>query len=1117
MKKTVLPIHHSNSNHNQIHKCNRALVIILIFLVFWVGGSIVTFFLLTHQDDQSQSARLFQFVQSTAVQFSSQLLHHRMATLMPKRLPTMSAIESSTSTAKFKTKRFLNREKSRFFVYFDWSLSNSQFSFFNLKAFESALHAYPHAAFHIQGSALSVDSQQGDQNQYHCGDHYHASHFSVSRLQIYMDLDYDITAHCPLHPRLLFQWRQHKVHKYFAKYLRRDSDSKLPFHVRMLGQLLSLHSTGGLFSDFAFYLLSELPVSETSAGFYLNSFCFLRSPESEFWQVFRPNTFDSWEIPNCLTSTLLYFPQPKSPILQCVIDAYDSERFQTCLDSDSFFGGAECLRNALQQCFSEHQTRNLFQSSPAISTATNPQEDTTSKSSQESFVVLESFENDPILARHRLLIDANWTVLANARVVWLGWVALSSVTLTTPLDLTASLSTMTKEKRNRDLALITDAVQSDQGGNSTMSMNKVVSDSQDVSFTYPEVDWSFNSTKDSLLQSMLRRLTNEHALNSIGSEDLSHRLTTLNAAGRTAESFIAVNLSLLGLCGPLHAESLHNSSFPLHSSTCSLKIAQTAPLVVSLAPSAVVSSCRHCGASEFAILLQLYHWNLLHSSTLTVSSKRNKKPMIWVSKYHNDHSCFHVPMQELFHHRNHHIENLANCFPIAPSNVHIPPRAYVNKTARSVSTSEAWYRSVSPVLIDVNEDLISDPIVPQLLFPKGHTSSSSAILMLRHPVERFKLGYFRGVAKDDLRSENEIWSFLHGHESNEQLLSMKSFRHKTILLLRALLTHPRVISDVEVQSQLDDLLQSYALQYAQLQHSRANKDTLGHVSQHRIMKWLLDSIYFPSVLRYLRSHHLAVQEARSLLVVNSDLFMKPSMPVNRDIHQARETAMCHILRKSVLVKDDCTCSNYGWTYLRRQMEAGKQECTSWKTLFTKTKLPSSTRSATTPDDFPLQVSRSLSNYEPLELSPPMYQSLADFFRPFNLLLHRILLSSSAEDDVEDAMRLFFVNSTQHWVQSFSCNSSVAFTTVVSNMTQSCSVFASLLTGEGIPSGDHYHHPKEDIWFAQDDLEFEKFLTLQHLQLTGGLNKKNLLHHFLPQRESNEDSGFNTTLGMLNTF
>lgn len=328
---------------------------------------------------------------------------------------------------------------------------------------------------------------------------------------------------------------------------------------------------------------------------------------------------------------------------------------------------------------------------------------------------------------------------------------------------------------------------------------------------------------------------------------------------------------------------------------------------------------------------------------------------------------------------------------------------------------------------------------------------------------------------------------------------MKSFRHKTILLLRALLTHPRVISDVEVQSQLDDLLQSYALQYAQLLHIRANNDTLGHVSHHRIMRWLLDSIYFPSVLRYLRSHHSAVQEARSLLVVNSDLFMKPSMPVNRDIHQARETAICHILRKSVLVKDDCTCSTYGLTYIRRQMEAGKQECTSWKTLFTKTKLPSSTRSATTPDDFPLQVPRGLSNGEPLELSPPMYKSLADFFRPFNLLLHRILLSSSVEDDIEDAMRLFFVNSTQHWVQSFSCNSSVAFTTVVSNMTQSCSVFASLLTGEGIPSGDHHHHPKEDVWFAQDDLEFEKFLTLQHLELTGSLNKKNLLHHLLPQR------------------
>ena len=65
-----------------------------------------------------------------------------------------------------------------------------------------------------------------------------------------------------------------------------------------------------------------------------------------------------WKVNKCFTSTMLVFNIPQSQILRCVLDKYGEEEFVNCLEEDSKFDGAYCIKDALENCFQKHGIHN---------------------------------------------------------------------------------------------------------------------------------------------------------------------------------------------------------------------------------------------------------------------------------------------------------------------------------------------------------------------------------------------------------------------------------------------------------------------------------------------------------------------------------------------------------------------------------------------------------------------------------------------------------------------------------------------------------------------------------------------------------------------------------------
>ena len=55
---------------------------------------------------------------------------------------------------------------------------------------------------------------------------------------------------------------------------------------------------------------------------------------------------------------MLVFNIPQSQILRCVLDKYGEEEFVNCLEEDSKFDGAYCIKDALENCFQKHGIHN---------------------------------------------------------------------------------------------------------------------------------------------------------------------------------------------------------------------------------------------------------------------------------------------------------------------------------------------------------------------------------------------------------------------------------------------------------------------------------------------------------------------------------------------------------------------------------------------------------------------------------------------------------------------------------------------------------------------------------------------------------------------------------------
>lgn len=104
------------------------------------------------------------------------------------------------------------------------------------------------------------------------------------------------------------------------------------------------------------------------------------------------------------------FRRRRNPIIECVLSKYDDPIFIVCLESDSFYGGAQCIQKAMQQCFLQSKANNeLVEPVHGLAPVKR---------------VLETFSDDPIIANATLL-SSNWTVIPSTRVFWLGYLGFS--------------------------------------------------------------------------------------------------------------------------------------------------------------------------------------------------------------------------------------------------------------------------------------------------------------------------------------------------------------------------------------------------------------------------------------------------------------------------------------------------------------------------------------------------------------------------------------------------------------------------------------------------------------------------------------------------------------------
>eukprot|EP01033_Poteriospumella_lacustris_P017746 gene17746-12713_t len=361
--KAFLPLHLPTGGHPaaQGSKCNRFFAAAIFFVVCWLTGSAVIFALLSRQAERSSG--LVQFVQSTAHQFSEQILSHRMATLMPKQLPNLTAVSSASVGG-------------RPHVFLDFPFDNADFALPHLLALESTMRAFPSAALRLFQFSPAADRD--------CGQHFDGRELPAFRLAaVQQRYAADLAALCPRQhlfaraPDGLAALRDAPVvagNASFARYTRllvaaqAQDAAPAPFHVRAFVAALALWRRGGVFSDLSFFFLAAPPPQ--AEGFYFNSFCVHREADGGPPRVFRPQPFESWPLRHCATAALLVFPRPRSPLVGCVLAAFASERFAVCVDSDAYFAGAGCVRDAFARCFADAGARNALR--PAASDAAAP-------------------------------------------------------------------------------------------------------------------------------------------------------------------------------------------------------------------------------------------------------------------------------------------------------------------------------------------------------------------------------------------------------------------------------------------------------------------------------------------------------------------------------------------------------------------------------------------------------------------------------------------------------------------------------------------------------------------------------------------------------------------------
>ena len=123
-----------------------------------------------------------------------------------------------------------------------------------------------------------------------------------------------------------------------------------------------------------------------------------------------------------MTSTLLLFKKPRSEVLLCILKYYDDTDFIDCIETDTIYYGAVCIKNAFDKCFHTYKmTNDLVQTTTTTSSNMISEniEKTMDSTTRDTGNLVEMFELNAFRSSNTLLSN-DWDVKQAVRVLWLG-------------------------------------------------------------------------------------------------------------------------------------------------------------------------------------------------------------------------------------------------------------------------------------------------------------------------------------------------------------------------------------------------------------------------------------------------------------------------------------------------------------------------------------------------------------------------------------------------------------------------------------------------------------------------------------------------------------------------
>ena len=275
-------------------------------------------------------------------------------------------------------------------IYLDWPHDDRIFTAENYKSLESILNIYPESTIRVLLPAPN------DAYVHKIGNSLSITHFTKYERRGYDLQVLPITMMKGKQPELGLtykdKWLQICCKRCNGKC--RNGDHIQPFHFYVYIRLVKLWRKGGITTDFTYLFLDNLQ-KNVQHGYTMSSHCDTEVPT--MWQEEQERTAKGkWQLQRCFTSMTIVINREQSPLIECMLSNYDDKHFLQCIDNDKRLQGADCIRNAFDNCFDKLYMKNGLKD------------------------IVEDWNSNGILAKTNLIEPNNWKLKSETRLVWLG-------------------------------------------------------------------------------------------------------------------------------------------------------------------------------------------------------------------------------------------------------------------------------------------------------------------------------------------------------------------------------------------------------------------------------------------------------------------------------------------------------------------------------------------------------------------------------------------------------------------------------------------------------------------------------------------------------------------------